>query len=72
MKFVIDTMQRQHWKQVRAIYGEGLASGLAAFMSAPPVWKSWHAGHLLLGRVVARQNDGCILGWSALAPVPDT
>ena len=72
MEFVIEPMQRHHWVEVRAIYGQGLATGLAAFMSAPPVWENWHAGHLSIGRIVARQDDGRLLGWSALAPVPDT
>jgi phosphinothricin acetyltransferase len=72
MEFVIDEMQRRDWSQVRAIYGEGLASGLAAFRLHPPVWKDWDAGHLTLGRTVARRADGRVLGWSALSPVPDT
>jgi phosphinothricin acetyltransferase len=72
MNFVIDAMQRRHWTQVRAIYAQGLATGLAAFMSDPPHWKSWNAGHLTLGRVVALRDDDSVLGWSALAPVPDT
>lgn len=71
MNMKIDEMTRRDWSQVRAIYGEGLASGLAAFMLNPPVWKDWDAGHLALGRTVARHDDGRILGWSALAPVPD-
>ena len=65
-------MQRRDWIQVRAIYAQGLASGLAAFMSTAPTWKSWNAGHLAIGRTVARQQQGGLLGWSALAPVPDT
>ena len=72
MEYVIDAMQRNDWTQVRAIYAQGLTTGLAAFMSLPPDWKNWNAGHLTLGRVVARQDDGSVLGWSALAPVPDT
>ncbi len=71
MDFVVVEMQRRDWVQVRAIYGEGLVTGLAAFMVAPPVWKVWHDGHLIVGRTVARESDGRVLGWSALAPVPD-
>ncbi len=71
MGYVIEEMQRRDWSQVRAIYGEGLASGIAAFMLAPPVWKVWDEGHLSLGRTVARDSTGRVLGWSALAPVPD-
>ena len=72
MDFLIDTMQRQDWAQVRAIYGEGLATGIAAFMKTPPKWPAWHAGHLEFGRFVARDRAGAVFGWSALGPVPDT
>mgnify|MGYP006919307977 CR=1 FL=1 len=72
MRFAIDAMRRSDWKQVRAIYREGLATGLAAFMLAPPGWKVWDSGHLTIGRLVARTDEAAIAGWSALAPVPDT
>ncbi len=71
MQYHIDTMIRKDWVQVRTIYGQGLATGLAAFMSVPPIWKAWDAGHLNIGRIVARDSTGRVLGWSALAPVPD-
>jgi hypothetical protein len=49
---------------------------MAAFMTNPPVWKDWDTGHLAFGRLVVRNGggseDGAILGWAALAPVPDT
>ena len=72
MTFAIESMKPGDWDQVRAIYREGLATGLAAFMTNPPSWKAWDAGHLTVGRLVARSEDGAIAGWSALAPVPDT
>lgn len=80
MDFVIDTMRRADWGPVKAIYRAGLASGLAAFMTDPPGWRAWDAGHLPLGRLVARASgdtvdnthEGPLLGFSALAPVPDT
>lgn len=72
MRFALYELQKADWKQVRAIYAEGLATGLAAFMTSPPLWKAFNATHLPLGRVVARDGDGDILGWAALAPVPDT
>jgi L-amino acid N-acyltransferase YncA len=72
----IGAMERRDWVQVRAIYGQGLATGIAAFMTAPPMWKAWDAGHLPVGRIVARDDarngDGRVLGWAALAPVADT
>jgi len=72
MTFAIDDMMSDDWDQVRAIYREGLATGLAAFMTNPPSWNAWDEGHLTVGRLVARSEDGAIAGWSALAPVPDT
>jgi len=72
MGFAIDDMRKEDWKQVRSIYREGLATGLAAFVLNPPTWKDWDIGHLTVGRLVARAGDGAIVGWAALAPVPDT
>ena len=72
MDFVIDTMRRADWGGVKAVYRAGLATGLAAFMTDPPGWRDWNAGHLSRGRLVARTADGAICGFSALAPVPDT
>ncbi|MGB0630559.1 MAG: GNAT family N-acetyltransferase [Alphaproteobacteria bacterium] len=72
MSFGIDTMEPADWDPVRALYAEGLATGLAAFMTDPPDWPDWDAGHLSTGRLVARLDNGRILGWAALAPVPDT
>jgi phosphinothricin acetyltransferase len=72
MKFAISEMQKRDWTRVRAIYREGLATGLAAFMSVPPVWKDWDSGHLAVGRLVARADNSTLAGWAALAPVPDT
>lgn len=71
LDFTIEPMQRSDWGPVRAIYAEGLATGLAAFMASPPLWKSWDAGHLPVGRLVARHSGG-VVGWAALSPVADT
>lgn len=70
-EYTIDAMQPSDWAAVQSIYREGLATGLAAFMLTPLIWKDWDAGHLKVGRQVARRS-GDILGWSALAPVADT
>ena len=72
MDFSIDDMDRDDWRQVRAIYRQGLATGLAAFMLHPPPWKVWDKEHLPVGRLVARQSDDAIIGWAALTRVPAT
>ena len=59
------------WPAVRAIYAEGLATGLAAFLTDPPSRGAWDAGHLPIGRLVARDGDA-LLGWAALTPVDNT
>jgi L-amino acid N-acyltransferase YncA len=68
----IRKMQRKDWKQVRTIYGEGLSTGLSAFISEAPNWVEWNAQHLKLGRLVSTEKDDFILGWAALQAVPDT
>jgi L-amino acid N-acyltransferase YncA len=72
MTFTIDDMTRDDWRRVRAIYGEGLATGLAAFTTSPPKWGAWNASHLEFGRLVARRAPGDVAGFAALSPVPDT
>lgn len=68
MLFLIDAMQDTDWEQVRRIYLEGIATGLATFETQAPSWETWDAGHLVPTRLVARQKE-TILGWAALSPV---
>lgn len=72
MSYSIESMSQADWDAVRALYAEGLATGLAAFATDPPDWDEWDSGHLQTGRLVARAEDGTVTGWAALAPVPDT
>jgi L-amino acid N-acyltransferase YncA len=65
-------MQERHWPEVRRIYAEGLRTGLAAFAISTPQWENWDRAHLQTGRLVARNSEGHLAGWSALTPVPDT
>jgi phosphinothricin acetyltransferase len=71
IRFTIEPMQPGDWREVRGIYAEGLATGLASFMRKPPLWKAWDAGQLPFGRLVARA-EGTVLGWAALRSVADT
>ena len=67
-------MRRSDWAKVRAIHGEGLATGLAAFRTHPPVWKDWDAGHLAVGRWVRvgrRRSLFALCGWGE-ATSPET
>jgi L-amino acid N-acyltransferase YncA len=51
------------------IYRQGIATGHATFeMAVPPDWDQWFASRLPHGRLVA-ENEGRVVGWSALSPV---
>ncbi len=56
------------WEAVRAIYLDGIATGLATFEVKPPEWEQWNASHLPFGRLIA-MSDARVVGWAALSPV---
>jgi len=66
--FEIAAMTPDHWRAVRGIYLEGIATGNATFETSAPEWETWDKGHLRACRFVAR-DDGNVLGWAALSPV---
>ena len=68
MDIRIEAMTPTDWDQVRAIYLEGIASGMATFEVEAPSWEAWDAGHHPFARLVAREG-GRVLGWAALSPV---
>jgi L-amino acid N-acyltransferase YncA len=63
----IDIMIPSDWPAVRAIYEEGIATGLGTFETAAPSWEEWDAARLPHSRLVAREQ--AIVGWAALSPV---
>jgi phosphinothricin acetyltransferase len=66
-RFKIEAMTADDWPAVRAIYEEGLATGVASFEIAAPTWEQWNASRLPHSRLVAR--DISVIGWAALSPV---
>jgi L-amino acid N-acyltransferase YncA len=64
----LEVMTVDHWRTVREIYREGMATGNATFEKADPDWEKWNAGHLPCCRWIARAGDQ-VLGWAALSPV---
>jgi phosphinothricin acetyltransferase len=71
MSYIIADMKADDWERVRAIYLEGIATGHATFETGAPTWEKWDAAHLRKARLVARDDEGEILGWAALSPVSD-
>jgi phosphinothricin acetyltransferase len=67
MSIQIEEMTEDDWPEVRAIYEQGLATGVASFEVAAPSWEQWDSARLKHSRLVARGAD--VLGWAALSPV---
>lgn len=67
MNFRIEAMTAEDWPAVRAIYVEGMATGLGTFETEAPSWEAWNATRLPHSRLVARNKE--VIGWAALSPV---
>src|SRR4051812_439555 len=65
----IEPLTAEDWQAVRAIYEEGLATGIASFETAAPSWEQWDAVRLTHSRLVARNENNEVIGWAALSPV---
>jgi phosphinothricin acetyltransferase len=67
---VIDAAKPADWDEIRRIYAEGIATGIATLETEPPSWESWDKTHRSDSRLVARAGEK-ILGWAALSPVSE-
>jgi phosphinothricin acetyltransferase len=65
---VFDKMDSSHWKEVKEIYEQGIATGNATFQQSAPAWEEWDKSHLEHSRLIAKQDE-TIAGWAALTPV---
>jgi L-amino acid N-acyltransferase YncA len=68
MALDITEMHSSYWEQVRRIYLEGLATGLASFQTEAPTWEQWDASHHTHSRLVVKDGDQ-VVAWAALSPV---
>jgi L-amino acid N-acyltransferase YncA len=62
----IEPMTADDGPAVLQIYGQGIATGNATLEAATPDWAHWQTGHRRDCRLVARDDDGQVLGWTAL------
>jgi len=67
MDFRVEEMAADDWPAVKAIYEEGIATGVGTFETAAPSWNEWNAARLPHSRLVARSAS--VLGWAALSSV---
>jgi phosphinothricin acetyltransferase len=64
----IEPMTAEDWPEVRQIYEEGIATGVATFERTAPDWSHFDRSHRHDCRLVARnQPGGPVLGWTALS-----
>lgn len=69
MHFQITAMQSSNWPAVREIYAQGIATRNATFETELPDWEKWDANHRPDCRLVARDENGTLVGWAALSQV---
>jgi phosphinothricin acetyltransferase len=67
VSFTIEPMTAEDGPAVIAIYEEGIATGVATFDVGAPEWRRFNATHRRECRLVARDRDGTVLGWTALS-----
>ena len=65
--FTIEPMTDADGPAVIAIFADGIATGVATFDTTAPDWRRWNATHRKECRLVARDADGTVLGWTALS-----
>ncbi len=62
----IEALTVADWPAVRRIHAEGIATGDATLEREPPDWDHFDRSHRHDCRLVARSNDGTVIGWTAL------
>lgn len=61
-------MLQTHWDDVKPIYEEGIATGIATFETEAPDWDIWDRIHLENCRLIAFVKNK-VAGWAALCVV---
>ena len=65
----VRALTERDWLEVETIYREGIAAGNATFESEPPSWAGFDQGKHQVGRLVATDPAGSVLGWVAASRV---
>ncbi|MEU2712991.1 N-acetyltransferase family protein [Streptomyces sp. NPDC007205] len=67
----IAAMRPEHAAEVLAIYQLGIDEGDATFETTAPAWEEFDRKKLADHRLVALDEAGRVLGWTAVVPVSD-
>jgi L-amino acid N-acyltransferase YncA len=68
LEIAVESFGEADWPEVRSIYLEGIATGVATFETHAPSWETWDAGHLARPRLKAVAGSE-VAGWAALSQV---
>ncbi|HEV7163691.1 MAG TPA: GNAT family N-acetyltransferase [Solirubrobacteraceae bacterium] len=66
---LLEPLTAADWPAAAHIYEAGIATGNATFEAAAPSWEEWSGKRAGCPAMLARGEDGEMLGWAALAPV---
>lgn len=65
---IVRPMLEADWPAVCHIYEAGIATGNATLEQVVPAWAAWDAAHRPECRLVAVDEGGLVIGWTALSP----
>lgn len=68
---MIRTMTPSDWPSVSHIYMEGIKTGMATFETEVPSFENWDKSKLDFGRLVFENEQGQVVGWTALSAASD-
>lgn len=65
---IIRNIRESDWPEIKAIFEDGIKTGVATLETSSPAWNAWNDAHLEFGRILSEEN-GVVTGWAALIPV---
>jgi len=68
---MIRAMTPDDWPSVKAIYEEGIKTRVATFETEVPPYEKWDKAKLPFGRLVFENEQGEVVGWTALSAASD-
>lgn len=63
----IREMRPEDWNDVRRIYLEGIATGIATFQQSAPEYEDWDRGHLAVAVWLRKRR---VISWDGLHSLP--
>jgi L-amino acid N-acyltransferase YncA len=68
-RILLAPLTAEEWPAAARIYQAGIDGGNATFESRAPAWEDWSPARAGTPALVAKADDGKVVGWAALSPV---